>query len=144
MSSTARPQPSDLRSPRSKALIVGLAAAIASAVIVEIVAVIGKAAGAPHVNQLQPGPLALFTVLGVAIGTAAWVPIGRRPNGGRLLRTLVPAALVVSILPDVALGVNDTAWSAVLTLVIAHASVFTVTVPILLTQLRPAAIPTAD
>ena len=137
MSSTAYQHTPAAGSVRKKAVLAGLAAAIGSVVVVEIVALIGKAAGAPHVTQLQPGALAFLTIVGVAIATAAWVVIGRRPNGEKLLRILVPAVLVVSILPDIALGANGTAWSAVVTLVIAHASVFVVTIPILMNQLRP-------
>lgn len=122
---------------RGLALRAGTLAAVGSVIAVELVAVMGKALGAPAVSGLTPPPLAVFTIVGVAVATTAWVLIGRRPGGARLLRVLVPVVLVVSFVPDVLLGVGGTAWSAVVTLMLAHLAVFLVTIPVLLKMLAP-------
>lgn len=121
---------------RARAAVAAGIAAVGSVIAAEIVGIVGKAAGAAHVTQLTPAPLAMLTIIGVVVGTAAWVVIGRR--NPTLLTRLVPIVLVLSFIPDLALGAGGTAWSAVVTLMIAHAAVFAVTVPVLLTRLRPA------
>lgn len=121
---------------RARAAVAAGIAALGSVVAVEVVGIVGKAAGAPHVLQLMAVPLALLTIIGVVVATAAWVVIGRKNLN--LLKRLVPIVLVLSFIPDVALGAGGTAWSAVITLMVAHAAVFAVTVPILLTRLPPA------
>lgn len=130
----------DLSAPTTtgmKVARVGALAAVGSVFAVEIVAVIGKALGAPEVSALTAAPLAVFTVVGVAVATVAWVLLGRRPNGGQLLRVLVPIVLVVSFVPDLLLGVGGTAWSSVATLIVAHTAVFLVTIPVFVRLLSP-------
>jgi hypothetical protein len=118
-----------------QALIAGAVAAAGSVIAVELVGAIGKAAGAEHIAALTAPALATLTIVGVAVATAAWVLIGRRPGGARLLSRLVPAVLIVSFVPDLALGLAGQGWAAVLTLMIAHAAVFAVTIPVLRTML---------
>jgi len=113
---------------------------VGSVIAVELVAVIGKALGAPAVSGLMAAPLAVFTIVGVAVATTAWVLLGRRSGGARLLRVLVPVVLVVSFVPDLLLGVGGTAWSAVVTLMLAHLAVFLVTIPVLVRQLTPSSL----
>ena len=108
-----------------------------SVIAVQIIGAVGKAAGAAHIHELTPTALGLLTVLGVVTGTFAWVVIGSRPNGARLVTILVPLVLALSFVPDVALGLTGTAWSGVLTLILAHIAVFAVTVPVLRRRLNP-------
>lgn len=129
------PKATGVRTARAGALI-----AVGSVIAVELVAVIGKALGAPEVSALTAAPLAVFTVVGVAVATAAWVLLGCRTNGGRLLRVLVPIVLIVSFVPDLLLGAGGTAWSSVATLMLAHTAVFLVTIPVLLRLLTPSSL----
>jgi hypothetical protein len=119
------------------------AAAIGSAIAAVLVGVIGQAAGAPSVKELSAGGLATLAVAGVVIATLAWAWIGSRVDGRRLLSVLVPAVLVLSFIPDIALGLTGTTWSAVATLMTAHAAVFAVTIPALIHWLPPRDTPPA-
>ena len=67
-----------------------------------------KAAGAPSVTELWGRGLAILAVVGVIIATPVWARIGSRADGRRLLSVLVPAVLVLSFIPDVALGLSGT------------------------------------
>jgi hypothetical protein len=116
----------------------GVPAAVGSAVAAVAVAEIGKGLGAAHVQQLMPGPLIFLTVVGVAVATAVWIQISLRSHRPeRLLARLVPVVLVVSWVPDVALGAGGKPWGAVATLMLAHLAVFAVAIPILMKFLAP-------
>ncbi|MEV5430553.1 DUF6069 family protein [Streptomyces sp. NPDC052701] len=82
-----------------------VAASIANAVI----ALIALAAGASDDFQpLQPGAYVSFTVLGVLIGAAGWAVVRRRSADPRALLTrLVPAVVVVSLVPDLMMFFSD-------------------------------------
>ncbi|MFK4598402.1 DUF6069 family protein [Streptomyces pristinaespiralis] len=82
-----------------------VAASIANALI----ALIALAAGASDAFQpLQPGAYVSFTVLGVLIGAAGWAVVRRRSADPRaLLARLVPAVVIVSLVPDLAMFVSD-------------------------------------
>ena len=128
---TARPA-AHTRPRRLPAGIVTLAAAIAAVAAAEAVAAIGKALGAAHTQQLTPGAIGFMTVLGVVAGAIVWQVIIRRADTpARVLQRLVPATLLLSLLPDLALGAGGSPWSAVVTLMVAHVAVFAVAVPIL-------------
>ncbi|MFJ9100924.1 hypothetical protein ACIRJM_20945 [Streptomyces sp. NPDC102405] len=68
------------------------------------------------------------------ISAAVWAIIrARSARPARLLRTLVPAVLIVSLIPDVMVGVADsrpgTSWGAVIDLMVMHVAVTAVAVP---------------
>ena len=74
---------------------------------------------------LTPGPIVMWTVLGVLIGAFGWrLMVNRSERSGAVLRTLVPTVLVVSLLPDVALLATDampgTSTTGVLALMVMH------------------------
>ncbi|MFF5363818.1 DUF6069 family protein [Streptomyces scabiei] len=100
-----------------------------------VVAAIAHAAGASDdFEALQLPAYAVFTVFGVLIAAAAWAIIrARSARPDRLLRTLVPVVLIVSLIPDIMVGVSDsrpgTSWGAVIALMVMHVVVTAVAVP---------------
>lgn len=114
----------------------GLIGTAAVAVAVNaVVAAISHAAGASDDFQpLQLSAYAPLTVFGVLAAAAAWAIIrARSARPDRLLRTLVPAILVVSLIPDIMVGISDsrpgTSWGAVIALMVMHVVVAAVAVP---------------
>jgi hypothetical protein len=114
----------------------GLIGTAAVAVAVNaIVAAIAHAAGVSDDFQpLQLPAYASFTVIGVLAAAAAWAIIrARSARPARLLRTLVPAVVIVSLIPDIMVGISDsrpgTSWGAVIALMVMHVVVAAVAVP---------------
>lgn len=115
------------------ATLVGAAGAgIATAVI----ALIARAAGASEDFQpLWPSAYLPLTVIGVLAGAIGWQIVRRRAKDpAALLRWLVPTVVVVSLVPDVALGFSDSypgvSWGAVAALILMHLAVAAVAVPV--------------
>ncbi|MEU6379082.1 DUF6069 family protein [Streptomyces sp. NPDC046909] len=100
-----------------------------------VVAWAAHAAGASDDFQpLQLSAYAPLTVFGVLVGAAAWAIVrARSASPSRLLRVLVPVVVVVSLIPDVMVGVSDsragTSWGAVVALMVMHVVVAAVAVP---------------
>ncbi|KUN29322.1 hypothetical protein AQJ23_00605 [Streptomyces antibioticus] len=100
-----------------------------------VVAAIAHAAGASHDFQpLQFSAYAPFTVFGVLVGAAGWAIVRARsahPSG--LLRNLVLGVVILSLIPDIMVGVSDsqpgTSWGAVVALMVMHVVVAAVAVP---------------
>ncbi|MFF5301983.1 DUF6069 family protein [Streptomyces sp. NPDC013161] len=122
--------------PRGLAVAGGLIGTALVAVAVNaVVSVTARAAGASDDFQpLQPAAYAPLTVLGVLAAAAAWAIIrARSAHPAALLRTLVPVILIVSLIPDVMVGVSDsrpgTSWGAVIALMGMHVVVAAVAVP---------------
>ncbi|MFF1303529.1 DUF6069 family protein [Streptomyces sp. NPDC058307] len=114
----------------------GLIGTAAVAVAINaIVAATAHAAGASDdFEALQLPAYAALTVFGVLIAAAAWAIIrARSARPARLLRTLVPVVLIVSLIPDVMVGISDsrpgTSWGAVIALMVMHVAVAAVAVP---------------
>lgn len=109
--------------------------AVVATALNSVVAVTARAAGASDdFQQLHLSAYAPLTVFGVLAGAAAWAIVrarSARPAG--LLRTLVPVVVLVSLVPDVLLGVSDsepgTSWGAVVALMVMHVVVAAVAVP---------------
>ena len=115
------------------AILVGAAGAgIATAVI----ALIARAAGASEDFQpLWPSAYLPLTVIGVLAGAIGWQIVRRRAKDpATLLRWLVPTVVVVSLVPDVAVGFSDSypgvSWGAVAALILMHLAVAAVAVPV--------------
>ena len=125
------------RTISARAALAGGLAVVGSVVAVELVGALGKAAGATHVKEVSAGAVASLTSGGVLAATVGGGLIGRRRGGKTLLTRLVPIVLVLSFVPDMALGVSGTAWSAVATLLCPHAAVFAVTIPLFAKLLDP-------
>jgi len=112
-----------------------LAAAVVAVAVNALIAAIAHAFGAADEFQpLQFGAYAFLTVAGTVIAAAGWAAIRRwagRPSA--VLRWLVPAVLVVSFVPDLALLGSDaqpgTSGLAVVALIVMHINVAAVAVP---------------
>ena len=112
------------RAKGSKVVLAALVAIVAGLVGNTVVAQIALAAGASEDFQpLTFGAYSFFTVIGVVAGLVGWLLVRRKPNAAATLRWLVPTVLVLSLVPDVALGFSDrpgVSWGAVLALMVMH------------------------
>ena len=127
MTATATTPNTSHRSTSTKTgsvLLAGIAATAAALLGNTIVAQIALAAGASEDFQpLTPGAYGFFTVVGVIAGLVGWLVVRRRVNAADTLRWLVPTVLVLSLVPDVAVGFSDRAgvsWGAVTALMVMH------------------------
>jgi hypothetical protein len=96
--------------PRASALaLLVLAAVIAAAVATSLVALIAHALGAGEgFMPLQPQAYLTFTVAGTLAALGGWVLVVRWVRrSARVLRVLVPVALLVSWVPDVVMLATD-------------------------------------
>ena len=104
--------------------VAGIAAIAAALVGNALVAQVALAGGASEDFQpLTPGAYGFFTVVGVVAGLVGWVLVRRRARAADTLRWLVPTVLVLSLVPDVALGLSDrpgVSWGAVVALMAMH------------------------
>ncbi|MGC9542180.1 DUF6069 family protein [Streptomyces sp. UG1] len=106
---SASPSPA-LRRPGTPVVIGGLLAAAAASSIVEAdIAALARAAGASDDFQpLQASAFVFFTVVGLVIGAIGWSIVRRSSKDPEsLLRKLLPAVVVVSFIPDLAMLVSD-------------------------------------
>ncbi|KUN58007.1 hypothetical protein AQJ46_44235 [Streptomyces canus] len=109
--------------------------AVVAVAVNAVVAAIAHAAGASDdFEALQLPAYAVLTVFGVLAAAAAWAIIrARSADPARLLRTLVPVVLIVSLIPDIMVGVSDsrpgTSWGAVIALMVMHVVVAVIAVP---------------
>ena len=122
--------------PRGLVVTGGLiGTAAVAAVLNAVVATAAHAFGASHDFQpLQPSAYVPFTVFGVLVSAAAWAIIrARSSRPARVLRVLVPAVVLVSLVPDIMVGAGDsqpgTSWGAVVALMVMHLLVAAVAVP---------------
>jgi len=126
------------RPARPSALVVagGLIGTAAVAIVLNaVVAAIAHAAGASgDFKPLQVMAYGPLTVFGVLLAAAAWAVIrARSARPARLLRTLVPVVVILSLIPDIQVGVSGsqagTSWGAVAALMVMHVVVAAVAVP---------------
>lgn len=106
------------------ALIVAVAASAANALI----ALAATTLGAEAAGGLQPMSYLAFTVIAAIAGAVGWHLINRsarRP--ARVMRWLVPAFLLVSFSPDVAVGVSM-GWLMASALMLMHVATITIAV----------------
>lgn len=99
-----------LRRPGPLVVMGGLlAAALASSIVEAAIAAVARAAGASDDFQpLQAAVFIFFTVMGLVIGAIGWSIVRRSSKDPEsLLRKLVPAVVVVSFIPDLAMLVSD-------------------------------------
>lgn len=113
-------------------------AAVLATALDAAVAAIAHGAGASHAfRPLQTATYGGLTVAGVLAGAAGWALVRARSSSPRrLLRTLVPAVLLLSFIPDVLVGVSasmpGTSWGAVAALMSMHLLVAAVAIPVYL------------
>lgn len=120
--------------PRTAVLLV--AAVAVAGVANSVIALSAIAAGASSAySPLMPPVYLAFTVLGVLAGYVGWRLVrARTANPARVLRVVVPVALVLSWVPDVILAIVQfipgTTTTGALALALMHAVVVGVAVPV--------------
>lgn len=120
--------------PRTALLLV--AAVAVAGVANSVIALSAAAVGASSAYApLMPPVYLAFTVAGVLAGYVGWrIVRGRAANPARVLRVLVPVALVLSWVPDVVLAIVQfipgTNLTGALALGLMHAVVVAVAVPV--------------
>jgi len=112
------------------AIVTAIAAGVAATAVV---AAIAHAAGVSHTfTPLTAGAYVGLIVIGVLAGSVGWQLVrARAADPGRVLRRLVPLVVLVSFIPDLAIGISgadQATWGAVLALMCAHVAVATATV----------------
>ena len=131
-SATASSTATTTRTPAGKIALAALIAIVGGLVGNTIVAQVALAAGASEEFQpLTVGAYGFFTVVGVLAGLVGWLVVRRRAHAAATLRWLVPAVLVLSLVPDVLLGFSDrpgVSWGAVVALMVMHVVVAVVAV----------------
>jgi uncharacterized protein DUF6069 len=108
------------------AVSIAVVAAIAvGSVATAVVAGIAHSAGVSHTfKPLTAGAYIGLIVVGVLAGCAGWQLVRARVSDpGKVLRRLVPLVVVVSFVPDLAIGISGAdhaTWGGVLALMCAH------------------------
>ncbi|MFG1911379.1 DUF6069 family protein [Kribbella sp. NPDC048928] len=116
-------------------LLVLLGAAVIAAALNYLVSRGAVALGAdPGFRPLTAPVFIPFTLIGIVVGYTGWTTVARRSADPRsVLRRLVPAVLVLSMIPDLLLlatkVIPDTSTTAVLGLMLMHVVVAAVAVP---------------
>jgi hypothetical protein len=116
-------------------VLVLLGAAVIAAALNYLVSRGAVALGAdPGFRPLTAPVFVPFTLIGIAAGYFGWTTVARRSADPRsVLRRLVPAVLVLSMVPDLLLlatkFIPDTSTTAVLGLMLMHVVVTAVAVP---------------
>ncbi|GAA0598234.1 hypothetical protein HPO96_21060 [Kribbella sandramycini] len=132
-------QSATVRPARSSAGIIALGIVGAAAVSIALnaaVAAIALAAGASADFQpLQLSAYAMWTIVGVLAGFGGWAVVRARSAKPRqVLRTLVPAVVAISWIPDFVVGFNNsfpgTSWGAVIALMVMHVVIGAVVVAV--------------
>jgi hypothetical protein len=109
------------------------AAALAGLAGCAIIAIVARVAGVPgDFTPLVVFPA--FVVIGVAAGAIGWSQVRQRSaDPRRLLARLVPAVLLLSFIPDLAVGaarsLPHTTWGGVAALMLMHLAVTASAVP---------------
>ena len=111
-----------------------LVGAAAAGLTTTVIALIARAVGASHdFKPLWPSSYLPLSVLGVLAGAIGWQIIRRRASRpAAVLRWLVPAAVALSLIPDIAVGAAGSSpgvsWGAVSALMLMHLAVASVAV----------------
>ena len=131
----AHPRSSTLRSlPTALAFPVAVVAAVVvGALGTAVIAAIAHGAGVSHsFSPLHPGAYIAFIVLGALGGAVGWQLVrSKAQRPAKLLRTLVPVVVILSFIPDIAIGVTGgfhATWGGVIALMAAHVAVATAAV----------------
>jgi hypothetical protein len=113
-----------------------LVAVIGSTIAVAVIAVLARGAGASHAfKPLTPSAYLPLTTIGVVAGGIGWHVVRRRTSRpAATLRWLVPAVVLVSLVPDIGVGVSSgqpgTSWGAVAALMVMHVAVAAIAVAV--------------
>ncbi len=111
-------------------------AAVGSAIADAVIALVARGAGVSHgFDPLWPSSYLPLTFLGVLAGAIGWQIVRQRAgNPAALLRRLAPTVVILSFIPDIAVGITksqpDTTWGGVAALMLMHVAVAAVAVPV--------------
>ena len=99
---------------------------VASGVINFVISLIARALGADAstVVGLNPAAFLLFALVGLLIAAGVWVLVrsrSQRPTG--VMRVLVPVVVLISLVPDVLVGLAGFGWVGAVALMLMHLSV---------------------
>jgi hypothetical protein len=119
---------------RTTALLV--AGAIVAGAATTVIALTAQAVGTGDFPALKPLVYLPFVVLGIGAATGGWAIVrARATDPTRVLRVLVPALTVLSLVPDVVLAatrfIPGTTTTGVIALALMHLTVVGVAVPVL-------------
>ena len=117
----ARPRPTFV----SAVLAVVSSVVVASLLCLAVAAVAHRAGASTEFLALTAPVFVTFIVIGAVVGAIGWTIVRRRARDPRrLLRVLVPAVFLLSLVPDVLVGVTGalpgTSWTAVVALMVMH------------------------
>jgi hypothetical protein len=121
------------RAERKPILMAAGVAALAGLAGCVIISIVARAAGVPgSFTPLVVFPA--FVIIGVVAGAVGWQLVRQRSAGPRhLLARLIPAVLLASFVPDLAVGVTralpHTTWGGVAALMLMHLAVTAGAVP---------------
>lgn len=128
---------STLTTPRTgigRVLLAGLVAAVLTGAVNAAIAIIAVAAGVTKTMQLTPAIDVAFSVVASVVGAIGWTIVDRRAaDPRRVMRVLAPAVLVVSFIPDVALGIataGTTGIAPILVLALMHVTTISIAIAV--------------
>jgi len=133
---TSRPTPTTAGRTVGAVALSTVVGAAGAGLTTAAIALIARAAGASHdFKPLTPSSYVPLTVLGVLAGAIGWQIIRRRATRPTtVLRWLVPAAVALSLIPDIAVGAAGSSpgvsWGAVSALMLMHLTVAAVAVTV--------------
>ena len=105
-----------------------LITAVVAVIVNALIALGAVALGAEVVGGLQPIAYVSFTVVAAIVGAFGWHIINRRAHHpAKVMRWLVPTFLVVSFIPDIAVGITM-GWLVAGSLMLMHIATITVAV----------------
>ncbi|HEX6342572.1 DUF6069 family protein [Umezawaea sp.] len=136
MTKTTDTTPRPLRPAFDAGTVVGgvVLAALASVAVNSVIATIASSALPPGGTRmgLELQEYASLTVVGILLGALAWFLVRRHADNPRaVLRYLVPAAVLLSLVPDFGILMTGVPLLNALALVAMHLAVAAITVPTL-------------
>jgi len=113
---------------RTAITISALTTAVAACLVNALIALGAVTLGAEVAGGLQPVAYLSFTVIAAFAGAVGWHIINRRAlQPANVMRWLVPTFLVVSVIPDIAVGVAM-GWLTAGALALMHVATITIAV----------------
>jgi uncharacterized protein DUF6069 len=132
MSTASLDQTTSAQSTWRRAAIAVVVVTIAASVANAVISLIAQAAGADTADYqgLTPAAYVSLTFLGTVAGVLAWIAVrAKADRPAVVLRRLVPAVVLVSLLADVAVGIS-VGWTGAIALGLMHVALAAIAVPV--------------